>query len=208
MAPVLVLSDETQQFTGDAVLLKQDTTSGTFQITVSNEGKDFDGMVRFQMIADGGSNAYSAFDTKMALPEGSQKQYMLTIPVEDYESSRGIALITFLDDQGEVLQQVKLTGILGDKAAKITVGILSEDFDALSYMQMAGQTYYVDNADRDINLVDVSVSELKKSLSGLYFLVIDNFDMSVLDAKQIAAIEDWVDQGAGSSSEPETGERI
>lgn len=195
MAPVRVKADETQQFTADATLLKQDTTSGTFQITVSNEGEDFDGTVRFQMIADGGSNAYSAFDTKMALPQGGQKQYMLTIPVEDYESSRGIALITFLDDKDEELQQVKLTGILGDKAAKVTVGILSEDFDALSYMQMAGQTYYVDNTERDINLVDVSVSELKKSLSGLYFLVIDNFDMSVLDAKQIAAIEDWVGQG-------------
>ncbi len=195
MVPVRVRADEKQQFTGDAVLLRQDTTSGTFQITVSNEGEDFDGTVRFQMIADGGSNTYSAFDTKMVLAQGGQKQYILTIPVEDYEDSRGIASITFLDDKGEVLQQVQLTGILGDKAAKITVGILSEDFDALSYMQMAGQTYYVDNTDRDINLVDVSVSELKKSLSGLYFLVIDNFDMSVLDAKQIAAIEDWVAQG-------------
>ena len=195
LKPVSVHADETQQFTGEATLLKQDNTSGTFQITVSNKGEDFDGTVRFQIDVDGSSKAYSAFDTKMALPQDGQKQYMVTVPLDDYSSSKGLAFITFLDDKGEALQQIKLTGILGDKAGKTTVGVLSDSFDKLSYLQMSGQTYYVNNKERSINLIELSSSDLKKSLSGLYFLVIDDYDMSALDSKQIAAIEDWVDQG-------------
>ena len=60
---------------------------------------------------------------------------------------------------------------------------------------MPGQTYYANNKERSINLIELSSSDLKKSLSGLYFLVIDDYDMSALDSKQIAAIEDWVNQG-------------
>lgn len=195
LKPVSVHADETQQFTGEATLLKQDSTSGTFQITVSNKGEDFDGTVRFQIDADGGAKAYSAFDTKMTLPQDGQKQYMITVPLDDYSSSKGLAFLTFLDDKGEALQLIKLTGILGDKAGKTTVGVLSDSFDKLSYLQMPGQTYYANNKERSINLIELSSSDLKKSLSGLYFLVIDDYDMSALDSKQIAAIEDWVNQG-------------
>ena len=174
LKPVSVHADETQQFTGEATLLKQDSTSGTFQITVSNKGEDFDGTVRFQIDVDGGAKAYSAFDTKMTLPQDGQKQYMITVPLDDYSSSKGLAFLTFLDDKGEALQLIKLTGILGDKAGKTTVGVLSDSFDKLSYLQMPGQTYYANNKERSINLIELSSSDLKKSLSGLYFLVIDD----------------------------------
>ena len=81
LKPVSVHADETQQFTGEATLLKQDSTSGTFQITVSNKGEDFDGTVRFQIDVDGGAKAYSAFDTKMTLPQDGQKQYLSLIHI-------------------------------------------------------------------------------------------------------------------------------
>ena len=194
MIPVQASAEETQQFTGEAVLLKQENSAYTFQITVSNNGNDFDGTVRFQ-ITDSNGNACSAYDMELALPQGSEKQYMLTVPQDDISDSRGVAYITFLDEKDASLQQIKLTGILGDKAARVSVGVLSDQFDQLAYLQMPGQTYCVWTMESDINLVELSVSDLKKSLSGLYFLVIDDYDLSSLDSKQIQAIEDWVDQG-------------
>ena len=194
MIPVQASAEETQQFTGEAVLLKQENSAYTFQITVSNNGNDFDGTVRFQ-IADSNGNACSAYDMELALPQGSEKQYMLTVPQDDISDSKGVAYITFLDEKDASLQQIKLTGILGDKAARVSVGVLSDQFDQLAYLQMPGQTYCVWTMESDINLVELSVSDLKKSLSSLYFLVIDDYDLSSLDSKQIQAIEDWVDQG-------------
>ena len=62
MIPVQASAEETQQFTGEAILLKQENSAYTFQITVSNNGHDFDGTVRFQ-ITDSNGNACSAYDT-------------------------------------------------------------------------------------------------------------------------------------------------
>ena len=131
MIPVQASAEETQQFTGEAVLLKQENSAYTFQITVSNNGNDFDGTVRFQ-ITDSNGNACSAYDMELALPQGSEKQYMLTVPQDDISDSRGVAYITFLDEKDASLQQIKLTGILGDKAARVSVGVLSDQLDRKS----------------------------------------------------------------------------
>ena len=55
MIPVRASAEETQQFTGEAVLLKPENSAYTFQITVSNNGNDFDGTVRFQITYSNGN---------------------------------------------------------------------------------------------------------------------------------------------------------
>lgn len=82
--------------------------------------------------------------------------------------------------------------IFGKEKRGIGVGVLSDHYDALGWMSMSGQTYYLHGKDQNVYLTQMDADTLQAQLDELYFLVIDSYDVSSLGKENIKAIEKWV----------------
>lgn len=187
-------ADKTGDFTGDVKVLKAGDDTYVLQVQVKNTGVDFEGTVR---LAFSNVDSGCVFDTRLTLPKDGQKQFTLTVPRENADSVRGSGSLVFLDMDENELQKVPFKNIFKGQSIGFSVGILSDHYDRLTYMDMGGNGYEIGNISQPVNLVDLDGNTLKDSLDGLHFLVIDSYNVSTLDKESIKAVENWVDKGGG-----------
>lgn len=180
-------------FSGDVVMLKQENGSYVMQITVENSGKDFTGTVQAVFVGSGYGNC--AYNTEITLPAQGKKQFTLTVSDRAAETVRGLCTLRFLDEEGNVLQSVPLQNVFGNAISGIPVGILSDDYAGLTFMDAGGQDFYIQNMSYPLRLIELNGDTLEEYLDGLYFLVIDRFNVSSLSEAHIQAIQEWVNDG-------------
>lgn len=189
-----VMADEVGYFTGEVTLLKEMENSYVFQIDVGNNGEDFEGVVRLHFNG-APTDSSCSYEQEITIPSGGQKQYKLTIPASNMQQTRGSGSLFFVNKKGEVLQTISFKDILGGKMSGIQVGILSDDYDSLTYLDMGGETYNMGNVDKPIRLVKLDKDQVADALDGLYYLVIDHFDTSALKEESMDALLQWVENG-------------
>lgn len=186
--------DETKQgrFRGEMSLLKQDGNNYVMQVTVENGGEDFAGAVQAVF---SGSRDNCAYETPITLASQGKKQFTITVPERAVETVRGMCALNFLDEHGKVLQTVSLKNVFGNTVTGIPVGILSDNYSGLTYMDAGGSEFYLQSSGNPLQLIELTAENLSGYLDGLYFLVIDQYDTSSLGEENIALIQDWVKDG-------------
>ncbi len=185
-------AEKTGDFTGDVSVLKAEDDAYVLQVQVKNSGPDFDGTVRLGFF---NVETSCVFDTKLTLPKDGAKQFTLTVPKENADSVRGSGALYFLDKDEKELQKITFKNIFKGQKIGISVGVLSDHFDKLTYMDMGGTGYSLGSVRQPVNLVELDADSIKDSLNGLYFLIIDSYNVSTLDKDSIEAIESWVKKG-------------
>lgn len=180
-------------FSGDAALLKQEENGYVIQVTVENSGKDFAGTV--QVIFTGPDYINSAYNTELTLPAQGKKQFTINVTDTAVDVMRGECVLNFLDKEGNLLQSMKLRDIFGNSLTEITVGVLSDNYAGLAFMEAKGEGIDIYNGIYPLKLTQLNGEDLKNQLAGVYFLIIDQFDVSSLSRENITAIQDWVRNG-------------
>lgn len=166
-------------------------------IEISNDGPDFDGTVR--VIAQNNYSATCAYDTPISLSQGSTKQFTVSIPVSSlsvssYSSNR--SLYVSLVDNKEITFATKTFNRLFDNYMDyVGVGVLSNDFDSLHYLDIYGNYTYLFNDSYKLQLIELDEYLLESELPGLDYLIIDQYDTSSLSSETIEAIENWTRNG-------------
>jgi hypothetical protein len=193
-----VNADDNGRFSGKVSVLKQDSEVLSLQVEVTNVGDDFDGTVRLMLnVTDGDGRC--AFDTPITLPNGGDKKFTVRIPVDILGTNRtkGNGTLFFIDESGKSLSSINFSNLFNktDTTTGVGVGILSDDPDSLSYLDMNGMAYDYFGDAQPVKLMELNADNLNDELSGLYFLVIDQFDVSKLPADEISAIEEWTKDG-------------
>ena len=121
----------------------------------------------------------------------------MTIPYADVSpgDTSETGIVAFIDEKGNVVAKEAFASIFGKEKRGIGVGVLSDHYDALGWMSMSGQTYYLHGKDQNVYLTQMDADTLQAQLDELYFLVIDSYDVSSLGKENIKAIEKWVKNG-------------
>lgn len=163
------------------------------QVEVTNHGKDFEGYVR--VITGDNYESKSAYDTIIALPQDATKQFVLQIPKNIVSSARAEMKVSMVDLDGDIVQTDTITGVFANSNAGMPVGILSDNYSGLTYLDMGGQSLYFVNDEYPLNLLELDEDNLLNMLDGLRFLVIDQFNVSSLSDECIQAIQDWTNDG-------------
>ena len=190
---VNVYADQKQALSATVTLLKQEKDC-VVQVEAKNTGADFTGKVR--LVFSGTDNSSGcAFEQCLTLPQNGKKQYTMTIPYADVSQTRGNGIVAFVDEKGNVVAKEAFASIFGKEKRGIGVGVLSDHYDALGWMSMSGQTYYLHGKDQNVYLTQMDADTLQAQLDELYFLVIDSYDVSSLGKEKIKAIEKWVKNG-------------
>ncbi|MCM1542475.1 MAG: hypothetical protein NC121_14620 [Blautia sp.] len=186
------IPSEVTSFSGDVRVLKQEGDRYVMQVTVENSGEDFSGTVQaiFSAVYDN-----CAYNTEIDLPAQGKKQFTITVPERAVDAISGNCQLNFLDGKGNVLQSVSLKGVFNNIASGIPVGILSDHYSDLTFMDAGGETFYIRGLNYPMELVELDNDNLTGYLDGLYFLIIDQFNTSALSDENIQAIQDWVAGG-------------
>ncbi len=180
-------------FSGTVELLKQENSYYVMQVTVENKGEDFTGTVQLVFVSAGSYNC--AYSTDIVLPSHGKKQFTVNVMEQAAETLRGVCRLNFLDEKGNALQSIQLNNVFGNAIPGISVGILSDNYSGLTFMDAGGEDFSLKGTNSPLELVELNADNLQGYLDGLYFLIIDQFNVFSLSEEKIQAIQDWVRGG-------------
>ncbi|MBP3203925.1 MAG: hypothetical protein J6M66_00715 [Lachnospiraceae bacterium] len=187
--------DTTGKFDIGAEVLDSDKDSYTVQVTIQNNGEDWDGTVRLRPIGMYYSTE-TAYDTEISLPQGSRKQFTMRVgrSQDNYNSSRGAGetlKIIMMDPKGKKAAVRQFDQFLTTEAEYLNMGILSDNYSALTYLDMGGDQVSVGGDMYPIKLHKLEQKDILDDLEKMDFLVVDQYNTSSLSQEDIAAITDW-----------------
>ena len=165
------------------------------QVTLKNTGADFNGTLSLSaslppFLAQGNSVPTSSYQLPIALPNGTQKQVALNMPLYyDVES----VVANLLDRSGNIVvsQTAKLNPLLPNE---VFVGILSDATAGFGPLNAAPLPTQGGSVALDF-LNAGSLPAIPALLKNFDMLVLDNFTTGSLSAAQLAALQTWVRQG-------------
>jgi len=186
-------ADVSAMFDIDAQLVNSDEDTYNISLTVGNKGEDWEGIVRV-MAYDNGSYG-TAYDTVLTLPQGSEKQFVVKFAKGINEYADGSIRVTILDKKSKVLKSQNFTRFLLEEMESISLGILSDDYSALTFLDVGGNTLYYYGDQFPIKLVELKQGSLVDVLDVLTILVIDKYNTDILTDEELLAIVQWVNNG-------------
>ncbi len=171
------------------------TSEETLKIrfTISNDGKDFEGYCRFSL--NDATRQTTVFDTPISLPSGTVKQFTLEIPSLYMRANFSETKLHMVDKKGKILQTVSINPQILKGTPSINVGILSNNYTKLTYFDLGNYDFEIFGDNYPIKLNELNQDNFNEYLSSLHYLVIDNYNTSVLSDEQIAALNSWVNGG-------------
>lgn len=162
---------------------------------VENKGKDLEG--ELQVKVPNGDGSYNLYSQKVNLPKDSKKKFTMAVPVMSIAPELQVFIVE--KDKPLYKTSVKIdNGRLNE--SNMLVGILSEDFNSLSYFSNAKIKIDPKQGGMEVtpNLVKLTkdnMPENSKALDALDIIVIDNFDTSIFSKEQYEALKEWVEKG-------------
>lgn len=161
-------------------------------VNVTVECKEnFTGTLR--VIPEDYTLATVAYGMDISLSAGEEKTFQCVPTSLGYN---GKIVIEVLDEKGKVVYGESHEILLQSGGDKVTVGILSDDYSALSYFDGIGVEV---NGEKGITsifeLTKDNFPEDSKALTMMQYMVIDNFDTASLSDEQYNALKNWVQDG-------------
>lgn len=190
---------EEEENSGDFVIEAQvqpsDEPVYQIQITAENRGGDWEGIVRLRVDTGYASSGGCVYDTVLSLPQGSTKQFAVRVPKNGIDRTDGLVTVTLLNNPSGTVAKKSFPKLLQNRAEGLSMGILSDEYASLTYLDMGGNEIYFGDRNRPIKLVQLTQDSLTETLDTLTFLVIDSYDTKILSDDGIADIERWIDNG-------------
>lgn len=187
---------EGQTFNIEARMLPSGQSAYEIQLKVENRGQDWEGIVRLMMREDYyGRFNDCAYDTDLSLPQGSTKQFVVKVPKDSMERTDAIVQVVLLDKNADKVADKDFGRLLQAEADALTMGILSDEYRSLSYLDIGGNEIYYNGRNYPVRLEELDQDKLADSLGGLDFLVIDSYNTGVLSDKALENIRQWRDNG-------------
>jgi len=172
----------------------QDDSGYQFELSVVNQDKDFSGTL--MLTVRSGQNEAIGYGMEISIPAGTSKTYNITVPTIN---------VMDIDEFGVIIKDKSDKTIFSDSIVNkinrmssnvIKVGVLADDYDALSYLDMDGNTVQImSSAEETIELSELSTELTTDTLTDYDYIVIDSFDTSTLSDADIHAIEEWTKSG-------------
>lgn len=184
-----------QAFVIEAQVYPSNAPTYDVLVTIENMGEDWEGMARLTLRDSYGSIDNCSYDTALSLPQGSKKQFTVRIPKNSMSRTDGIVLIELFDNKSKKTTEKSFNRLLQGGTDALVMGILSDKYSSLTFMDMGGNEVYYGSRTYPVKLMELNQDSLIGALSALNFLVIDNYNTSVLSDDAVKEIEKWTDDG-------------
>ncbi len=155
--------------------------------------ENFSGMLQLVAGTEDYGTSVVAYGEDISLSAGEAKTFHLT-PTSI--GSNGKVIIQIENERGKVVYQETDEITLESGGSKVSIGILSDDYSALSYFDGIGMT--IDSSQAITSIFELNQNNFPEDAMGLamlQYMVIDNFDTATLSEKQYEALKSWVQDG-------------
>lgn len=160
-----------------------------FYIDVTNHGKDFSGTVQLIIPNEGGNTLY---EKEISIPAGTTKSVAFAGEIENAIHNVNIRI----GEDAEHIVWKKLFQVkVEDEREDINIGILSDDFTALGYMDRQSFPLYPSYKTRIYELNADRFPDDAHALEMLDVILVSDFSTDILTDNQIAALRLWNSDG-------------
>lgn len=192
----MTASAKEKTFIIDAKMLPGDQSVYEVQLQVENKGTDWEGTVRLRLDENYFSGLNDcAYDTELSLPQGSTKQFVVKVPKDSIERTDGAVQVSLISRNEQEVAKQEFKRLLQTEEDAFIMGILSDKYTSLTYLDMGGSEFYYYSKSYPIKLEELTSDNLADSLDGLDFLVIDSYNTGILQDKTLENIWQWIDNG-------------
>lgn len=160
-----------------------------FYITIENTGDNFEGTVQI-IIPENDYNVM--YEKDISLAKGTKKTVVLTVPVHRYTDKVNVRIVNQKDKV--VFSETEKCNVLYS-LKELNIGVLSDDFTALSYMSGQAIFSYSDITTKIYELTQETMPEDWKALQMLDAVVISDYSTDKLTQAQVEALGTWVEEG-------------
>lgn len=166
------------------------------KVEIKNNLKDVEGEVQVLFEKDRYDQKvlYEAYIEELDLKKGATK----TIDINVLMSGRRGAILKIVDSKEKVLFEQKINFEKGDDIRNISIGVLSDNYDSLSFLN----SIRLDKNSSSIDKKTTSMADLndvfpedKDLLRSLNMILINDYDTENLNEKQIEALKGYIQEG-------------
>ncbi len=162
-----------------------------FRITVKNNGDDFEGSVELALYDPDG--ALVAHDKRISLTAGASKTVNLVCL--NAERTNSFFSVRILDRHNKTIYSENFVLKVPDPDTTVSVGVLSDDFNAMSYLSGKSLIGAPNFTTRLFKLDASTMPEDFLALDMLDVIVVSNFSTDSLSDAQLSALMNWVSNG-------------
>ena len=163
------------------------TTPVYFEI--ENKLRDINGELQIEMPNQ--SDSITIYAMNVSLPKDSTKKFVMNVPMNVFNTKLNVNLA-----EGKNVVSTKAFRVdPGSNAETYAIGILSDDFDSVKYINKMTVKGVGNFGTKNIRLDENSFPEDIDALKTFNVIVINNFDTSKLSKPQYEALKKWVYNG-------------
>ncbi len=161
-----------------------------FYVEITNNGNDFEGSVQMIIPGRGGENVMH--EKELSIQKGATKTIELVGMIDRITRQVNIRI---LNDNGKVIWSNLMTCSTATDLKFVNVGVLSDDYSALGYMDHKA---FSANNELSTQLVELDKDRFPsdwRALDMLDVIVISDFSTDLLSEEQLNALTLWVNDG-------------
>lgn len=163
----------------------------TVSIDIENPGKDFSGFIR---MGTDMSDYSMGYDVDISIPSGSTKTYTINVP-STVSNSQNVVQIQVYDSKDHLVYAERFRSVFSSQKYVLNTGILSDDADALSFMDNGGSKIDFNGEKYSVKLSTLDAKNISTELDSLRVLIINDYDTSTLSKEVIEKIRSWTTNG-------------
>ena len=156
---------------------------------IENNFRDINGELQIEM-----PNQYDSitiYAINVNLPRNSVKKFLMNVPMNVFNTKINVNLA-----EGDSIIRTKSFRIdPGSSADTYAIGILSDDFDSVKYINKVSMQSFGNISTKNVKLDEDSFPEDMDVLKTFNVIVINNYDTSKLSAAQYETLKRWVSDG-------------
>lgn len=157
-------------------------------ITIKNNYKDINGEVEIRVPSSPGK--YMSYVKPISLQKDAEKAVTINIPIS---MNRTKHVLVIYNGKEKVYEE-KISTVAANNITTF-IGILSDDFDSLSYINKAPSSSGMSRLSKTIKLDEKNFPEDIFTLNSFDIIVINDYDTSKLSKMQYDILKQWVNNG-------------
>jgi hypothetical protein len=158
-------------------------------LTIKNGYKDINGLVEVRVPTM--DTKYESYAKSLSVQKGSEKNVTISVPVNGGATKYKVVVY---DGEKEIYSEDYTVNPKYNEMSKF-IGVLSDDFESLTYLNTLPQATGYTTVNELIKLDEKSFPENEEILASLDIIVINNFDSSKLNKSQYENLKIWVNKG-------------
>lgn len=164
-------------------------TDAPLKLKIKDDYKDIQGLIEVRVPDK--DTMYISFAKNLSIQKGSEKEINIDVPIKDGTMNYKVVIY---DGKEEIYSKEISVGRVSNNITQF-IGILSDDFDSLTYINKIPAQQGMTVLTEVIKLDEKNFPVSKDVMKAFNLIIINNYDSSKLSEEQYDNLKQWISNG-------------